>query len=227
MATLAKLYNHLSASSTNHVLFKKNKLHIHGDEYIDTARLAPPTSTSTPPIHQHQYPWRRVHRHRPPSIAHQYIDTATTTSTPPVHHHQYRDLHLHGDRVAKDPKHPGTRSMGQGKGKRWPRSSQETHVPCLPGSVAAASPRRGVQPSRRAVDLLLRCAESPPNRLSLSLQTDGLRGERIPNLGSQKGDASVGSFDGLPVGLHISCEQCRAGSIPGIASRMGPGLEAV
>jgi hypothetical protein len=33
--------------------------------------------------------------------------------------------------------------------------------------------------------------------------------------------------DGLPVGLHTSCEQCRAGPIPGIASRMGPGLKAV
>jgi hypothetical protein len=84
MSTLAKLYNHLSASSTNRVLFEKNKLHIHGNEYIDTAHLAPPTRALTPPpVHQHHHQY-------------EYIDTVrlappTSISTPPpLHrHHQY------------------------------------------------------------------------------------------------------------------------------------------
>jgi hypothetical protein len=147
MATLAKLYNHLSTSSTKCVLFKKKTDCISMTiEYIDTIHL--------------------------------------------------RDLHLHGDRVAKDPKHPGNMVNGAWEGETVAKiqpgdartSSLPLHLVVEYNQLVVLSIGRQVapkSPNSCAVDLLLPAAPSCPqinqlaapslccslNRLGLSLRS--------------------------------------------------------
>jgi hypothetical protein len=200
-------------------------------------------------------------------MAIEYIDT--------IH---LRDLHLHGDWVAKDPKHPGNKVNGAWEGEivakirlgdartsslsldrcSFTSSQSTTNSPrCWLVACRCADPKSPSSPRRRfaaprcpelplnrptrcpsiccsplcrvapKLPTLLwsrfavpRCTELPPNRparcavalllpvvpqidLDYRCRVDGLWGEREPNIGYEKADASARSCDRLPIGVQI------------------------